>query len=91
MSPWLRESPYSLPSPLCRQNRGMPLLREGMRAGQALGPHQEPGWCGDRWQGWRQARSGDVGSQHQGSLHRVGTAPERQQRFPPQCMGASMG
>jgi hypothetical protein len=50
-------------------NRGIPLRREGIRAGQELRPHQEPGWCRVRRQGRRHARSGEMGCRHRGSLH----------------------
>jgi hypothetical protein len=46
--------PPELNALLCRQSRGMPLLRGWMSTGQALGPHQESGWrveIGDMWQG----------------------------------------
>jgi len=80
----------NLTMPLCKQNWGMSLPWEGIGAGQALGPHQEPGWCRVRWQGRRQARSAEAGVQHRNSLHRVDTDPGRPQRFPQQCVGAGI-
>jgi hypothetical protein len=61
-----------------------------MSAGQTLGPHQEPGWCRNRWQGRRQARSGEAGVQHWDSPHWVDTDLGRPQRFPQWCVGASI-
>jgi len=60
----------------------VPPCGEGVEAGQALRPHQEPGWRWDGRQGRKHSRLGEAGVQHRGFLIGVYTAPERQQCFP---------
>jgi len=58
----------------------VPPCGEGVEAGQALRPHQEPG-CAGRTAGSEAQPVGEAGVQHRGFLIGVYTAPERQQCF----------